>query len=510
MKIRLIKIFKSFVFLGFTLFMVFLGAYLNKIGFVSEFVKPIFLENINVIPNYFNGLKSNPQTLELIFNDEQKSKLFENRKIALNNGLLVTHDSSWVKCKIKYIDDTLMGKLRLKGDGINHLSGDKWSFRIKLKGEKRIFGMKKFSIQNPKTRNYIYEWIFHQALRRENIISLRYEFIKVVINGENKGIYALEEHFDEHLLDNNYKKNSVIVRFNEDYLWKGNAVPKHASAPAEIWQNSLLDSHGKIDFSNNLNFSKAKILLKAHRDGYVTTSVAFNTEKLSTYLAICDLMDGNHAWNWNNLKFCYDSKTKKLEPIGFDKGRGFNIVTLIGTEIREEYDSKFRKNRFFSDLTFTKKYISKLNKISQPKYLDSLLEFLSPNIEKNLSIIYKDYWYFNYTTKYFKENQTFISRMLNPENPLVVTLKNDSLNFLELINRHYLPIELIKISKDSLNLKINVVDKIIVGKEVNHPSEVKKIYLEDEFTKYADWTCYYKILGLNYTYKQKIISDNHK
>jgi len=510
MEIKLIKIFKSFVFLGFTLFMVFLGAYLNKIGFVSEFVKPIFLENINVIPNYFNGLKSNPQTLELIFNDEQKSKLFENRKIALNNGLLVTHDSSWVKCKIKYIDDTLMGKLRLKGDDIDHLSGDKWSFRIKLKGGKRIFGMKKFSIQNPKTRNYIYEWIFHQALRRENIISLRYEFIKVVINGENKGIYALEEHFDEHLLDNNHKENSVITRFNEDYFWNFNAVPKHSSAMAETWLSALVDTYGNLDSSNNKIFLDSKKIIEAHRAGEITTSEAFNIEKLSTYLAICDLMDGSHAWNWQNLKFCYDSKTKKLEPIGFDKGRGFYIVTLLGTEYRENYQSTYRKNRFFDDLKFTKMYISKLKRISQPEYLDSLMTYLSPELEKNLSKLYKDYWYFNYTRKYFIENQNFIRKMLSPKEPLIVILKRDSINFIEVINRHYLPIELINITNKNFNLKIDDHDKMIIGKKVNQAAAVKKIFLESEFTKYGDWTCYYKILGLNYTYKQKILSDNHK
>ena len=505
MKNKLITFIKILALLGFTLFMLFIGAHLNKIGFMSEFIKPLFLENINIIPNYFNGLKSNPKTLELILNDKQKSKLFENRKTALNKGLLVTHDSSWVKCKIKFSNDTLLGKLRLKGDGIDHLNGDKWSFRIKLKGEQRLFGMKKFSIQDPKTRNYIYEWIFHQALRRENIISLRYEFINIVINEENKGIFALEEHFDEHLLDNNHKENSVIVRFNEDYYWNFNAVPKHSSVLSETWQSALIDTYGNIDSSNNKIFTNGKKILKAHRDGEITTSEAFNIEKLSTYLAICDLMDGSHAWNWQNIKFCYDSKTKKLEPIGFDKGRGFYIVTLLGTGYRENYQSTYRTNRFFSDLNFTKKYISKLKRISQPEYLDSLMEFLSPNLENNLSILYKDYWYFNYTTKYFKENQNFIRKMLSPKEPLVVTLKNDSMSFLEVINRHYLPIELINVTSDSLDLELNDNDKIIIGKEVNHPATIKRIFLQDEFTNFENWTCNYKILGLNYIYNKKVV-----
>ena len=507
MKIKLITFFKIFTFLGFTLFMVFLGGHLNKIGFISEFIKPLFLENINIIPNYFNGLKSNPQTLELILNDVQKSKLFENRKIALDYNLLVTHDSSWVKCKIKYSDDTLKGKLRLKGDAIDHLSGDKWSFRIKLKGEGRLFGMKKFSIQSPKTRNYIYEWIFHQALKRENIISLRYEFIKVVINGENKGIYAIEEHFDEHLLDNNHKENSVIVRFNEDYFWNFNAVPKHSSVVAETWQSALVDTYGNIDSFNNEIFTNGKNILKAHRDGEITTSEAFNIDKLSTYLVICDLMDGSHAWNWQNLKFCYDSRIKKLEPIGFDKGRGFYIVTLLGTEFRENYQSTYRINRFFDDLNFTKMYISKLKRISQPEYLDSLMTYLSPELEDNLSKLYKDYWYFNYTTKYFIENQNFIRKMLAPKEPLIVVLKKDSINFIEVTNRHYLPIELTNITTENFNLELDDHDKIIFGKKVNQPAAVKKIFLDAEFTNNKDWTCDYKILGLNYIYKQKILFD---
>jgi len=155
-------------------------------------------------------------------------------------------------------------------------------------------------------------------------------------------------------------------------------------------------------------------------------------------------------------------------------------------------------------------YISKLKRISQPEYLDSLMTYLSPELEKNLSKLYKDYWYFNYTRKYFIENQNFIRKMLSPKEPLIVILKRDSINFIEVINRHYLPIELINITNKNFNLKIDDHDKMIIGKKVNQAAAVKKIFLESEFTKYGDWTCYYKILGLNYTYKQKILSDNHK
>ena len=55
----------------------------------------------------------------------------------------------------------------MKGDWIDHLIGDKWSFRIKLKGDKTIQGMKKFSIHHPITRGFINEWVYQKTNKKE-------------------------------------------------------------------------------------------------------------------------------------------------------------------------------------------------------------------------------------------------------------------------------------------------------------------------------------------------------
>ena len=39
----------------------------------------------------------------------------------------------------------------------------------------------------------MHEWIFHELMRDFDIIKLNYEFIQLLINGENKGLYVLEE-----------------------------------------------------------------------------------------------------------------------------------------------------------------------------------------------------------------------------------------------------------------------------------------------------------------------------
>ena len=56
-------------------------------------------------------------------------------------------------------------KIKIKGDRAMHWSDPKASsYRINLGKENKIFGMKKFSIQKPITRNYTYELLFHKFL----------------------------------------------------------------------------------------------------------------------------------------------------------------------------------------------------------------------------------------------------------------------------------------------------------------------------------------------------------
>ena len=496
---------KTFFIIIISLSLLYLGMYLNKQGISGEFIKPIFLENIKIIPNYYNAINSSPEKIEILFNNEEYKEIIDNRSNALKKGIIETNNLSWVKCKIKYQDNTFKAKIRLKGDYIDHLKGDKWSFRVKLKKDGRIFGMKKFSLQNPKTRNYIYEWLFHKALQRENIIHLRYKFVNITINGKNKGIYALEEHFDNIMLENNKIKPSVILKFNEDYFWYNNAKPKNCNKISESWQSSNIDYFNKKHTSYN-EFNIAKNMLEQHKNGNLSTSEVFDIEKLSMYIAICDLMDGGHAWNWNNIRFYYNKDTKKIEPIGYDKGRGYYINTLLLCERRKGYYNELWHKRFYSDTIFVKKYIEKLNIVSNKEYINSLLDSLNNELYTNLNILYKDYPYFNYTDKYFKANQDFIKKMLNPISPLYgfFTVKNDTTYNVKIANRHYLPIVLIKIY-DKRNIIKKFNHEIIPMKEINNPL-IYKNYIFNIQNKTKEKYLYieYKILGLNQIYNSKI------
>ena len=51
------------------------------------------------------------------------------------------------------------------------------------------------------------EWVLHKFLEYNNLINLHYDFITVSINGDNLGLYAIEENFDKNLIENNITVN---------------------------------------------------------------------------------------------------------------------------------------------------------------------------------------------------------------------------------------------------------------------------------------------------------------
>ena len=218
------------------------GVVVQRTGVFGNFFIPKLNELFDYSKNYYKGFFARGENITIDIEYEDYQKLAYKRKIALNKQKLVTAKDDYVSAKIRYKDKYVKVKLRLKGDNLDHLEGEKWSFRIKVSGDNTIFGMKIFSIQHPRTRNYIYEWIFHQALKSEEVLSLRYKFINVTLNGRNLGVYALEEHFEKRLIEFNKHREGPIVRFNENLYWD-----------EKLQQESTFNSDSPVKTSTSVN-----------------------------------------------------------------------------------------------------------------------------------------------------------------------------------------------------------------------------------------------------------------
>jgi hypothetical protein len=381
------------------------------------------------IPALIQGLRANPERIVIDIAFENFKRLEYKREIALADGILICSDEDYVPATIRYRDRAVDVRLRLKGDWVDHLRTDKWSFRIQVRGDDTLFGMKRFSIQAPETRRYVNEWLWMEALRKEGVIAPRYGFIDVTVNGEPKGIYAIEEHFDKRLVEYNEYREGPILKLNEDIVWAdrlqyyplyhpGNPTGLQAMSSSEVdvfQRNRTMEDPALFE-----EFNLAKDLLESFRIGQLQTHDVFDMAKLAKFMAVSELMGAAHTFVWHNLRLYYNPVTSLLEPVAFDGNAGLATTTTEGAgkqmildgEPPETLGSPFAI--MFHDPAFFEEYNRQLERLSDTSYLDNLFSQLEDELTRNIHILYRDYPWYGFSKDVFYQNQDCIRKSLNP------------------------------------------------------------------------------------------------
>ena len=335
--------------------------------------------------------KTNLDAIQLTFNEKAFQKLEKKRFKALAKGILETNDTDYVPAMVTFNGVNYKAEVRLKGDWTDHLKGEKWSFRVKLKGDETILGMRKFSIHHPQTRGFYYtaEWLYLKAIKREHLMGLRYAYVEGAIHVKKKndstylnregGMYALEETFDKRTIESNNGKESVILKFSEDNFW--NEVGKSMEVGSSLgykwgdFMNYGLVSKTKYQI---LPFSEEKTVLDSTMFKYFKLGrnlledvylwkrpihEAFDVKKLAMQNAILNLFGAEHGTYIINLRFYYNPITSKLEPIAFDGNSGLKL---------KKYQHFLFLNKE-KDSIYLKELAYALDKVRRPKYLKDLL-----------------------------------------------------------------------------------------------------------------------------------------
>ncbi|MFH1787590.1 MAG: CotH kinase family protein, partial [archaeon] len=449
-------------------------------------IRGIMAENIKIPFNYIKGQFSKPEKIYINIAFEDVKKIEYQRKKALEKGLLVSSEEDYVPATISYGDKQVNVKLRLKGDVIDHISGNKWSFRIKVAGDETLFGMKTFSIQKPEIRNYLDEFVYHKTLKKEGVMSIRYDFIEVNINGENKGIYAIEEHFDTQLIENNQRREGVIVRF-EDNVFHEEVLRIYAlntnTDIDQLLKETFYLSNIETFYSNEKTledpelarqFIRAKDLLESFRNGVLKTHEVFDVEKLSKYFAVSTLMVAEQAASFDDTRFYYNPITDHIEPIGFNALPNMDevegalevfIPSYFGENNFSEENKKL-SDLIFEDEIFYKSYIKELERVSQKDYLDALFLELDEGIQKNINILHKDYPFYHFPKETYYQNQEVLKSKLNPVKSLNAFLQETSPTqnkiILSVANTNLFPLEIVNLAyNNSVIFKLNQENNIL-------------------------------------------------
>ena len=459
--------------------------------------------------NYIKSFYANPENLKLIISKKALSKINENRKIAITNGVLSDDLKDYFKAKCIYRKDTFNVKLKIKGDFSDHWGGEKVSFRIKIKDDKLLNGMSSFSIQDPNTRNFIYEWIYQRFFNIEDAIHLNYSFFNVSINDENKGIYALEEFFTYELLKRNKKIKAPIIKISEDNLFYENNCT-HCKNFNEVvdelyLKNDIECYNSKTimkDSTQKSYFNKAKTLLSKFRTGDLKTSQVFDVKILSRIYAVSDLLGGHHGLSWNNCRFYYNPITNLLEMIPFDSNSGKFDPSNTYTSLDYFYgsDGKYLFNKqIFDDPIFVSSYLSNLDMVSQIDFLDDFFKANKDEIDNQIRILCIDNYDFDYDiyTK-ISNRQVQLRQFLNE--PKALSFRINQMNQLEIGNKSTKPI-LISSIFNSNGQSLSIPPLFLDAKKKFSVVTYQKIETTDPFINNEKFIFSYNIFGVKYNYK---------
>jgi len=332
-------------------------------------------------------------------------KLMNTRKRAFSAGVLQSVDDDWVKGFVFSNGKMMKAKLRLKGDWLDHLHGYKWSYRVKLKKGNTWNHMKVFSVQNPMARMGVNEWFLHSLMISEGLLTTRYGFTPLTLNGKSMGLYAWEEHFVKQLVESQKRREGPMLRFVEDALWDSrvlNEEGKMNEKKTPVFDVSVIKpfSTGKTIEDTSLfnQFLIAQNLMFQYKKRLRPASEIFDIRKMAQYFAIADVFMARHGIIWHNQRFYYNPVTCKLEPIAYDCYSDIGLDDHIKNPITgflhsdmTQPDEYLMVRELFNDTAFVNYYVNYMETYSDSNFLDSLYSGYGSQINYYDSLIVREY-----------------------------------------------------------------------------------------------------------------------
>lgn len=358
--------------------------YLNNPGKDTLLLDDFTLEQVPhiVYPEFDNPIK-------LTLDESSISHIQDQRKRSYQAGVIQSGKADLLPARLQSNGQAKQVQVRLKGDWLDHIENDKWSFRVidTLSGEA-------YSLQDPATRHYMDEWVLHKLMEAEGILAPTYEFVALELNGRSLGVYAKEEHFTPHFLEQRGLPPGPFLRFKEDHKWAFTSwevqegVEKSHEIRLPMFQSTYPDVYdGKSWKTNEERYalmSEAWHALRALQSGVDPEATKYiDKGKFARFFALCDIAKGWHGLTWHNLRFWFNPETRLLEPVAFDHfsetgAEAFIFKEFVGQRRKIDQAVYFARDylllQFFNDDEFTHLYFEALDKYCDFEWWDKNLE----------------------------------------------------------------------------------------------------------------------------------------
>lgn len=360
--------------------------------FVAIFPKPGIVEDLPEI-NLHLSFENYRKIAERVY-------LIRTREVEKDKPRLILDEDKAVEVKGMIEDGkrSVPIKLRLRGLYLDHLQGKKWSFRIKAKNT--FWGMKKFSLQNPTTRMYHYEWLLQKAMGYVGNIPLRYHFVRLKLNGNDLGVYALEEFFEKRLAESNKRREGVFFKFAKNEI-------------------RVLDSKHVLGTEKLKRLSElAKMLYIGYRRGSISPKYVFDYEKTAKYFALNDLFGAHHGNIDYNFIAYFNPDTRLFEPIAYDNNAN-KLLSHVGMYF--EYngspmhlDTTVYHHPLFRDKEFFRMYLKFARQYGSHTFVQNLVDRHKKEIKRNGHYLQREFVGLNFSSfRNLFENAAYMQSFLS-------------------------------------------------------------------------------------------------
>jgi hypothetical protein len=238
---------------------------------------------------------------------------------------LLEEDKRWFPARVVYEDREYRAKIRLRGDGREHWSTPKKSWRVRFKGDVWPEGRRTLDFIIPGDKGYEVETVAYAMARDLGLLVPDAGFARVALNGVDTGVYFWMEKYGKEMLERQGRPEGEI--FREANTWIQTRFTGYGIYRSE--GTGLRARDGNFDATIGTEpgvrhatrrWHEFLTLLRESDDATFDARIEelLDVEKYLHWNALTWLFGSVHSHWGDNLRWHYDDTTGLLEPILYD------------------------------------------------------------------------------------------------------------------------------------------------------------------------------------------------
>lgn len=258
------------------------------------------------------GQNQNKETMLLSL----KEKSLDNWRSLVQNAQELGKNKKGGKVKANILYEGIEHKVELKLAGKGKEEWKKENelpIAVKINDASCLNGMKKFTLLPSRNRDRSALKSYEKCMKDAGIITGRYQFVNLQWNDEYYGAYIYREAYTKRLLENNQRKEGLILKFSNNSF----AYDNYAIEPVGI---------KKGDSVAMKNFEYVKAMILAVYSKQLKVNQVFNLPVLNKYFEIYDSLKGFSGMESESIRWYFNPITHLLEPIANPVDFGKNTI----------------------------------------------------------------------------------------------------------------------------------------------------------------------------------------